>query len=683
MAEAAERFRTLHNPGGGYSGPWRNAMVPYLVQVMQALTDPRWEKVAFCAPAQAAKTEIGLNWVNHSVLVDPANIQVVLPEKQAAEDFSTRRIGLMIEKNEHMLALDHSRTKYLVDFTGRCLVNLSWPSSSNASSKPIPRQWLDEVDSMPEDVDGEGDPVDLYHKRSQTFGARRKTLITSSPKRPPAKGAGKPRGAHEAPATTGILSLYNQGTRRQFYWPCRACGEFFVTRVKDLHWADGAKSDDQQISTWFACPHCGAVHEDDDRRRLWLAGQWVGEGETIRRDGIVEGALRNVSIDSYWLFGPQARFITLEELARKRLLADEELQKTGSDTKLRVWWNTDAGEIYFPPSDAELSIAADELQEAAKDTPIGIVPEGGEVLVASIDNGVDRFEIAWTAHGRNGESWLVDYQRIVAIAADGTPITTGGGAGGAVALQGAEACDPAHRLDHWLALMPTVFDRVLPLAADPSKGLRPLVVAMDTHGPSGATDKAYRFARWLRRERPDVSNRAMFLRGRGELNPIRVARAQWDPRVTAGRATSRKGVDLWNVYVNLLKDTVVSRLRQFVKAKGERGPDRLHLSAHLPEAIFQQLCAETRDGEVWVNERRVRNEGLDLAVYGLAAWLRLGGDKIDWSDPPGWAIAKEQALPIGPQPAKAAPPPKPPAPVAPANPIRLPRRGGWVNSWRS
>lgn len=659
-------------------------MVPYLVEVMQALTDPRWEKVAFCAPAQAAKTEIGLNWVNHSVLVDPANIQVVLPEKQAAEDFSTRRIGLMIEKSEHLLGLEHTRTKYLVDFTGRCLVNLSWPSSSNASSKPIPRQWLDELDSMPEDVDGEGDPVDLYHKRSQTFGARRKTLITSSPKRPPAKGATRPKGRHEAPATTGILSLYNQGTRRQLYWPCRGCGEFFVTRVKDLHWADGAKSDDATIAAWFACPSCGTVHEDDDRRKLWQQARWVGEGETIRRDGIVEGALRNVSIDSYWLFGPQARFITLEEMARKRLLADEELQKTGSDTKLRVWWNTDAGELYFPPSDAELSVSPEELAEAAKDTPTGIVPEGAEVLIASVDNGVDRFEIAWTAYGPNGESWLVDYQRIVAIAADGTPITTGAGGGGAVALQGAMPCDPAHRLDHWLALVPTVFDRALPLAGQPGKGLKPLVVAMDTHGPSGATDKAYRFARWLRLQRPEIVNRAMFLRGRGELNPVRVARVQWDARVTNGRATNRRGVDLWNVYVNLLKDTVASRLRQFVKSAGARGPDRLHLGANLPEAIFQQLCAESRDGEVWVNDRKVRNEGLDLSVYALAAWLRLEGDKIDWNDPPRWAIAALQAVDIGPAQARSeAAPPKAPTPRPTPKPVHLPRRGGWLNSWRS
>ena len=257
-----------------------------------------------------------------------------------------------------------------------------------------------------------------------------------------------------------------------------------------------------------------------------------------------------------------------------------------------------------------------------------------------------------------------------------------------MSLQGAEAVDPAHRLDHWLALLPAVFDRALPLEADPTKALKPLVVAMDTQGPSGATDKAYRFARWLRRERPEIAGRAMFLRGNGQLNPIRVARAQWDPRVTAGRVSAnRRGVDLWNVYVNLIKDGVAARLRQAVKSKGERGGDRLHLSAHLPEAVFAQLCAETRDGETWVNERKVSNEAWDLAVYALAAWLRLGGDKIDWADPPRWAKADSMAIDIAPRPATAMQTPVPPPPIAPATPPRpaVPRgmrRSGWANSWR-
>lgn len=617
-------------------------MAPMIVEPMQSLTDPRYEAVVVVAPAQSAKTEIGLNFAAFTIEVDPADFQIVLPEKQQAEDFSTRRIGRMVAKSPALTERLIEDKTYVSTFD-RCLVNLSWPTSANASSKPVPRNWLDEYDSMPEDVDGEGDAFALYHKRSQTFGARRKTLVTTSPKRPPIKGAAKPKGRHEAPATTGGLALYNAGTRRQMYWPCKHCGEFFVTRAKDLIWPEDAKSDDARIEVNFACPACGGLHGEEDRRDLWIKRRWPAEGETVRSDGIVEGAPRNVPIDSFWLFGPQAAFIRLEELVRKRLAAEEDLEKTGSDTKLRAWWNTDAGELYFPPSESEASVSPEDLQSAATDYRLGQIPDGAEVLVASIDNQNDRFEVAWWAYGRDGECWLVDHQRIVAIAADGSAITTGGGAGGAVSLQGAEPCDPAHRLEHWVALVRAVFDRALPLACDPTKALKPLVVSMDTHGPSGATDKAYRFARWLRRERPDIASRAMFLRGRGELNPIRVARAQWDPKVTKNRSTNRRGVDLWNVYVNLLKDTVASQLRRFIVAKGERGPDRMHVSAHLPESIFNQLCAETRDGEVWINERKVANEAWDLAVYGRAAWLRLGGDKINWSNAPRWARIADTA----------------------------------------
>ena len=678
VAEAAELHRHLRNPGGGYSGPWRNAIAPYLVEPMRACTDPRFGIVVFVAPAQSGKTEIGLNFAGYAIETDPADFQIVLPEKQLAEDFSARRIGRMIDASPAYEKRLKERKTFSATFD-RCIVNLSWPTSTNASSKPVPWNWLDERDSMADDVDGEGDPVALYDKRSQTFGARRKTLVTSSPKRPPKKGAPKPVGAHEAPACDGVLALYNEGTRKFFYWPCRECGDFFVTRAQDLQWQPGAKSTDELIEVTFACQHCGGVHGESDRRELWARGEWRAED-----------ASRFTRIDSYWLFGPQAKFITLEELVRKRLRAEEKLGAIGSDTDLRTWWNVDAGEVYFPASDDETGLAAEDLRAAAKELPLAVMPERASVLMASIDVQSDRFEFQLTAFGRDSESWLIDHQRLVAVSSDGKPITTGGGAGGAVSLQGSEPCDPAHRQDHWQALVPAVFDRVIPLELDPAKGLTPLIVVIDTGGPSGVTDKAYRFARWLRRERPDIAPRAMFIKGRGGRNPVRVARAQWDPKITATRQANRRGVDLWHVWVDELKDAVAARLRRFVKSGGEPGPDRLHVSALLPEAIFQQLCAETRDGEEWVNERRVSNEAWDLAVYALAGWLRNNGDKIDWDDPPRWAQPSAMATPTSAA-AKAKTAerlPVKPAPLAPQQPAarapipsRPPRTGGWVSAF--
>jgi len=648
VAQAAEMYRVLKNPQG-YSGPWRHALAPALVRIMQALTDIRYEIVLYVGPAQSGKTEIGLNFALHSVRVDPADFQIVLPEKQQAEDFSERRLGRMVDASPELGDRERGRSKFMTTFD-QCIVNLSWPTSANASSKPVPHNWLDERDSMDDDIDGEGDPVALYHKRSQTFGPRRKTLVTSSPKRKRVKGSPKPTGQHEAVTTTGSLALYNQGTRRHLYWPCRDCGEYFVTRVKDLQYPEGARSDDARIEIWFNCPHCGAIHTEDDRNTLLARGEWLAEGEKIDVHGNVTGDTRLTIVDSYRAFGPQASFTTLDELVRKLLKATEEREKTGSDTELRAFWNIDAGEVYEAGDESD-ALSPEDLRNAAPDLALGVVPTRLPLLVSSIDVQADRFEVMWTAFGPGGEGAIVDQTKIIAIRGDGTAVTVGKGSGGAESASDLEACDPASESSHWRALVAAVYDKPLRLEADPSKGLMPAIVVIDSGGKAGATERAYAFARWLRRVRPDLHRRTMFVKGTDKPNPVRVWRSPWDPRtetrrVAQGKKTlSRAGVDLYLLAVNLLKDGVANALRRGIRSNGQPAEAALHISKNLPAPLFEQLCAESRDSDgLWHNERRVANEGWDLAVYARAGFIRLGGERIDWTRPPSFAVADKRAV---------------------------------------
>lgn len=664
VAEAAELYRVLDNPQG-YSGPWRNALAPNTVGPMISTTDPRYEITVYVGPAQSAKTEIGLNCCAHSIKVDPADFQIVLPEKQQAEDFSERRLGRMIRASAALSERLVSDTKYMAVFEQN-IVNLSWPTSANASSKPVPRNWLDERDSMDDDIDGEGDPVALYHKRSQTFGPRRHTLVTSSPKRSKVKGAPKPSGKHEAVTTTGILALYNEGTRCHMYWPCLQCGEYFVTRVQDLQYPEGARADDARIPVVFACPVCGMPHDDDSRSELFARSRWVAEGEEIDTNGTITGARRITVINSFRAFGPQAPFITLQELVRKKLKAEEVRQKTGSDTELRTFWNVDAGEVYESDDDGN-ALSPTDLHANAADLKAGIVPAWAPLLTASVDVQSDRFEILWTAFGRGEEGAIVDHTKIVAVRADGSPVTTGRGSGGAESAADLEACDPAGAAHHWRSLVEAVFDKALPLEGEPGRGLRPAMVAIDTGGKAGSTERAYAFGRWLRRHRPDLMRRVMFVKGARPDNPLRVWRSQWDPKTatpkpgTAPRKAAglRAGVDLWLLATDLLKDAVANRLRRALKANGVRLEGALHVSRDLPPAIFEQLCAESRDADGhWENERRVSNEAWDLAVYCHAAWIRLGGERIDWQRPPTFAVAARASVQVStpsPVPSAAAP----------------------------
>lgn len=650
--ECAQKFRVLQNDGGGYSGAWRNALAPYTVAPMRSCTDPRYEFTIFCGPAQSAKTEIGLNWMTYTAIVDPADLQIVLPEKSLIDDFSVRRIQRAIaaspDLKEAFDSGDRVDRRDMFDF-GRSLVNLSWPTSSQAASKPVPRNWLDESDSMPDSVGatndkpGEGDAIDLYHKRSQTFGSRRHTLVTSSPKRNPIKNAPKPVGEHEMPVAHGITARFNSGTRKFLYWQCKdeMCRKWFVTRFRDLVYDDMADPDQADLDVSFACPHCGERHVEEDRMSLLLGAQWIGEGQRIDEHGSVSGNLRQTIIDSYWLFGPQAAFVTLVELVRKFLRAKHYERTQGSDTLLRAFMNVDAGELYVPELDGEEEqVTADMVKKAATDLPLGVVPAWTKLLVAAVDVQGSRFELQWQAVGADGSFAIIDHQRLMGVTANGKPLLMGGSSTVVAGIQ-VLPVDPAQRLEHWLTLIEAVFERALPIEGRENAYMLPMLVAIDTGGPSGASEKAYRFSRWLRQKRPELHSRAMFIKGNKGRNPVRVMRSQWDPRTSRTRINiDRRDVDLWIIFTDEVKDSVHSMLKGLCKAHGSKALDEgrkvdsvLQVSKYLETYVFEQLCVEEKVNNTWENTRRVPNEAWDLAVYCRAATIRLGVDRVDWEDP--------------------------------------------------
>ncbi|HCS6567002.1 TPA: phage terminase large subunit family protein, partial [Escherichia coli] len=86
---------------------------------------------------------------------------------------------------------------------------------------------LTDYDRFPENIDSEGDGFSQASKRTTTFMSAGMTLVESSPGRDICDSKWRRKSPHEAPPTTGILSLYNRGDRRRWYWPCPHCGEYF------------------------------------------------------------------------------------------------------------------------------------------------------------------------------------------------------------------------------------------------------------------------------------------------------------------------------------------------------------------------------------------------------------------------------------------------------------------------
>lgn len=93
---------------------------------------------------------------------------------------------------------------------------------------------LTDYDRFPEDIDGEGDGFSLASKRTTTFMSAGMTLAESSSGREITDVKWRRSSPHEAPPTTGILSLYNRGDRRRWYWPCPHCGDWFQPAMENM-----------------------------------------------------------------------------------------------------------------------------------------------------------------------------------------------------------------------------------------------------------------------------------------------------------------------------------------------------------------------------------------------------------------------------------------------------------------
>ncbi len=614
VSQTAERYRILDNPGGGFSGPWRNRIAPYLVDVMDSLTAALYHTTVFVAPAQCGKSEVGLNWALYSVVEDPADFLAIQGDKSMAEDFSVRRRDKMIRSCPALSDQLQRKNLLTATFPG-VLMTISWPSGPQAASRPLPRVWLDERDDMADDLDGQGDPAAMFGKRVQTFGPSGHVFVASSPKKAVIPGKTKPASPHEAPPATGILALYNRGTRKRWYWQCPQCQDWFIPAFECLTWEEGATAESEHIGVVMVCPACGMPIAADQKAALNAGGRWLAHGQNLDAEGRISGKPPVTGIDSYWLQGCEAAFISWEDLVRRYLSAQAELEKTGSDTTLKTWTNVDLGRPYEPAVAVGEGLDAAVLQARAEGYPLRVVPEGVRYLVSTVDVQGSYFDVMVRGFGVDDESWIIDKFQIGA--------------------SGARVLDPAAYIEDWDLLAEQVIRASYPLAGRPDWRMTVMTTVIDTGGAPGVSAKAYEFWRTQRSQGlPD--QRITLVKGEGIGRNLDVAETKVDTAKSGRRAGS---VKLFLLNVDRLKDLTHARLR-----RSAPGPGYVHFSGELvqdarPGAVaefFEQIAAEHKVDGRWT-KLRPRNEVWDLMIYGEAGRIRLRGQAINWADPPLWA----------------------------------------------
>lgn len=374
VSEWADVHRFLTSKESPEPGPWRTARVPYMREIMDALSPSSPVRdVCFMKSSQVAGTEAINNWIGFVIHHAPGPMLVVQPTVEIAERFSRQRIAPLIDNSPELRkriaeprAKDGGNTLLSKEFPGGMLILGGANSAAALRSMPIRFLGLDEIDAYPPDVDGEGDPVALAEQRTQNF-SRRKRFKNSTPT---VKGFSR------------IEQEYEESDQRRFYVPCPHCEHFQVLIWHQVKWENNDPK-----TAMYCCEGCGVLWSEAERHRAVRHGEWRAKHPERQKRG-------------YHIWAAYSPWVRLEDLVTEFLSAKShpERLKTFVNTKLGQVWD-DGGE--------SLDVGSFTREKYEAPVPLGV-----GVLTAGVDTQGDRLEVTVRGWGRGEESWLIHHEQL-------------------------------------------------------------------------------------------------------------------------------------------------------------------------------------------------------------------------------------------------------------------------------
>ncbi|HHE3614922.1 phage terminase large subunit family protein [Pasteurella multocida] len=614
--------------GGGNSVKWDKHTAAYMLEPMDCLNSREYDAVVFVGPARTGKT-IGLidGWITYSIICDPSDFLLVQLTQEKASEHSRKRLDRTFrcspEVTKRLSPRKNDNNVHDKYFRAGNLLKIGWPSINVLSSSDYKYVALTDYDRWPEDIDGEGDGFSLASKRTTTFMSAGMTLVESSPGKDIVDIKHTPKSTHEAPPTTGILSLYNRGDRRRFYWQCPDCSEYFEPSMANMvGYRDDSDFVKASENARLQCPHCQALITPELKRELNIKGVWLKEGQKINAKGEITGEPRKSRIASFWLEGPAAAYQTWAQLTYKLLNAEHEYEMTGSEETLKAVTNTDWGLPYLPRSALEQR-RSDELMERREEIDEKTVPPQCRFIVAAVDvqGGKNRrFVVQMVGYGENGERWLIDRYNISHTLPDSDGVI--------------EKIDPRIP-DDWNILISDVLKKCYPLSHNPTHFMPILAMAVDSGGEDGVTDNAYKF--WRKCRRDGYAKRVYLVKGDSTKRQKLITKTYPDNTARSDRHSSARGdVPLYLLQTDYLKDRINNAL-----ARDTVGDNYIHFPEWIGEWFFNELVYEERgaDGK-WRKPGKGNNEAFDLFCYAHAIAILRGYERIKWGDEkdvPSWA----------------------------------------------
>jgi len=551
----AEKFRQLSPEASSQrGGKFTFNLAPWQREVLDAPDDPEVSRVVCIWASQVTgKTETINNIVAHHMDIDPCPMLILQPTLELAETWSKDRLSTMIRDNPRLRILvrdprsrDSENAILHKRFRGGAITIAGANSPASLSSRPIRVVIFDETDRFPVSAGAEGDPCALAEKRQESFP----DAVVVEASAPTLKGFSR------------IEKSFEDSDKCEWFVTCPAC-----KHAQTLKWAMVKWEEKNPKNAWMECEKCSDRWDDATRRELVLNGTWKA---TAPFNGVRGYHLNGLVC----LFRPKkphkSRLI--------QFVADFLKAKAGGKYKLQVWTNTFLAESW---SEEGERIDTEPILERRE--PYGPkIPQPVIVLTAGVDIQGDRIEAEIVGHGRNEETWGIEYARFF-----GNP----------------HQQTVWEQLDNWLS-----GDR----EREDGARLKVSIACVDTG--DGKTQKpAYAFIK------PRQARRIFATKGSNVANAALVRRSH-----PSKRNPVPQRVHLFIIGTDTAKATLHARLQL-----EDHGPRFQHFpqGCGYDEEFFRQLTAEEMRTEyvkgfprrVWF-KIRARNEALDIRVLNLAAF---------------------------------------------------------------
>ncbi|MBI4212055.1 MAG: phage terminase large subunit family protein [Deltaproteobacteria bacterium] len=377
LSEWAEHYGYLPAESSAEPGKWHN--IPYQVGIMDAITDPRIERVTVMKSARVGYTKIIGHCIGFYIHHDPCPIMVVQPTEGDAEGYSKEEIAPLIRDTPVLRSLisesktrDSGNTILQKQFPGGTLslVGANSPRGFRRVSRRV--VIFDEVDGYPPSAGSEGDQIKLGIRRTEYYWNRK--IIAGS-----------------TPTVTGlsrIEPMFEDSDKRRYFVPCPHCQEFQVLSFPNLKWPEG-----KPLQAYFECVHCEKAIEHKHKKEMVEKGRWVGERECAGHAGFHIWAAYSYSPNATW-----------GHIASEFLMAKRE-----GPEALKTFINTVLGETWKEKGDAPEWERIFERREHYKWNQ---VPKEGLIITAGVDVQKDRLECEVVAWGKDKQSWSLDYRVI-------------------------------------------------------------------------------------------------------------------------------------------------------------------------------------------------------------------------------------------------------------------------------